>query len=56
MLFAARDAVLIRKRLRAKDIAVRRCDTFIGLSDDHLRVAVRQEWPILVEALREVLV
>lgn len=56
VLFAARDAVLIRKRLRARDIAVRRCDTFIGLGDDHLRAAVRQEWPILVEALREVLV
>ena len=56
VLFSARDAVLVRKRLRTKDIAVRRCDTFIGLGDDHLRVAVRQEWPILVEALREVLV
>ena len=55
VLFAARDAVLTRKRLRAKGIAVRRCDTFIGLGDDYLRAAVRQEWPVLVDALREVL-
>ena len=55
VLFAAGDAVLTRKRLRAKGIAVRRCDTFVGLGDDYLRAAVRQEWPVLVDALREVL-
>ncbi len=55
VLFAAGDAVLTRKRLRAKGIAVRRCDTFVGLGDDYLRAAVRAEWPVLVEALREVL-
>ncbi|MCX6480811.1 MAG: Rv2231c family pyridoxal phosphate-dependent protein CobC, partial [Mycobacterium sp.] len=55
VLFAAGDAVLTRKRLRAKGIAVRRCDTFVGLGDDYLRAAVRPEWPVLVEALREVL-
>lgn len=55
VLFAVGDSVLTRKRLRARGIAVRRCDTFIGLGDDYLRAAVRPEWPVLVEALREVL-
>jgi histidinol-phosphate aminotransferase len=31
----------VRATLRAAGIAVRRCDTFPGLTDDHLRVAVR---------------
>jgi histidinol-phosphate aminotransferase len=31
----------VRAALRAAGIAVRRCDTFPGLTDDHLRVAVR---------------
>lgn len=49
------DAALMRKRLAANGIAVRRCDTFIGLGDDHLRVAVRPEWPVLVAAVKEAL-
>ena len=56
VLFAVPDPPLIRKRLRAKGVAVRRCDTFVGLPDGYLRAAVRPEWPLLVEALREVLV
>lgn len=55
VLFAVDDAALIGKRLRAKGIAVRRCDTFIGLGGDYLRAAVRPEWPVLIEALREVM-
>ncbi|MBB5906718.1 Rv2231c family pyridoxal phosphate-dependent protein CobC [Actinoalloteichus hymeniacidonis] len=31
----------LRQGLRDRGIAVRRCDTFPGLTDDHLRVAVR---------------
>ncbi len=49
------DAELVRKRLDGKGIAVRRCDTFVGLDDGYLRVAVRAEWPRLVDALTEVL-
>lgn len=56
VLFTVPDPPLIRKRLRARGIAVRRCDTFVGLPDGYLRAAVRPEWPLLVEALREVLV
>ena len=41
--------------LAEKGIAVRRCDTFFGLPDGYLRAAVRPEWPVLVEALQEVL-
>jgi histidinol-phosphate aminotransferase len=49
------DSALVRKRLHANNIAVRRCDTFVGLDDGHLRLAVRPEWPILVQAIAEVL-
>jgi len=55
VLFAAPDAELIRKRLHADGIAVRRCDTFVGLGQNYLRVAVRPEWPALVDAVAEVL-
>lgn len=55
VLFAVPDAPLIRKRLKANGIAVRRCDTFIGLGDHYLRAAVRPEWPALVRALTEAL-
>ncbi len=55
VLFAVPDAELVRKHLYAKGIAVRRCDTFVGLGDNYLRAAVRPEWPVLVEALAEVL-
>lgn len=48
-------AELVRKHLDTSGIAVRRCDTFVGLDDEYLRVAVRAEWPRLVDALTEVL-
>lgn len=53
VLFAAPDGQHLRKDLHNKGIAVRRCDTFVGLGDNYLRVAVRPEWPILVDAIVE---
>jgi histidinol-phosphate aminotransferase len=55
VLFAVPDAPLMRKHLAAKGIAVRRCDTFVGLGDGYLRAAVRPEWPVLVSAVEEAL-
>lgn len=55
VLFGVPDAELTRKHLETKGIAVRRCDTFVGLHPNHLRAAVRAEWPVLIEALTEVL-
>jgi histidinol-phosphate aminotransferase len=55
LLFAVPDAALVRKRLKADRIAVRRCDTFVGLGADYLRVAVRPEWQTLVHALAKAL-
>lgn len=55
VLFTVPDAELVRKQLHAKGIAVRRCDTFVGLEGQYLRAAVRPEWPVLVDALAEVL-
>lgn len=55
VLFEVPDAQLVRKRLSAKGIAVRRCDTFVGLDGHYLRAAVRPEWPTLVAALAEIL-
>ncbi|MGV0744538.1 Rv2231c family pyridoxal phosphate-dependent protein CobC [Mycolicibacterium sp. XJ870] len=55
VLFAVPDAELMRKHLESKGIAVRRCDTFVGLRPNYLRAAVRPEWPALVEAVTEVL-
>lgn len=54
VLFRVPDAALVRKHLSAKGIAVRRCDTFIGLDGEYLRAAVRPEWPTLVESMLEV--
>lgn len=51
VLFVSPDADRIRKRLRDKAIAVRRCDTFVGLDERYLRAAVRPEWPELVESI-----
>jgi histidinol-phosphate aminotransferase len=47
----------VRSALRAAGIAVRRADTFPGLTPDHLRVAVRPpaQSRVLVEALRAAL-
>jgi histidinol-phosphate aminotransferase len=55
VLFTVADAELMRKRLDDKGIAVRRCDTFVGLDGEFLRAAVREEWPVLVDAIAEVL-
>jgi histidinol-phosphate aminotransferase len=55
VLFAVPDAELMRKHLDRKGIAVRRCDTFVGLDGEFLRAAVRPEWPVLVDAMAEVL-
>ena len=54
VLFTVPDAQLTRKHLGSRGIAVRRCDTFIGLGGQYLRAAVRREWPTLVDALCEV--
>jgi histidinol-phosphate aminotransferase len=43
----------VRNNLQQRGIAVRRCDTFIGLDETYLRAAVRSEWPLLVQAIRE---
>jgi len=55
VLFAVKDAELMRKHLDGKGIAVRRCDTFVGLDGHFLRAAVRPEWPVLVDAMAEVM-
>ncbi|MGE2722662.1 Rv2231c family pyridoxal phosphate-dependent protein CobC [Mycolicibacterium celeriflavum] len=55
VLFSVPDAELMRKHLDRRGIAVRRCDTFVGLHGQFLRAAVRPEWPMLVEAMTEVL-
>jgi histidinol-phosphate aminotransferase len=54
VLFTVADAELMRKHLHARGIAVRRCDTFVGLDGRYLRAAVRPEWPRLVEAIAEI--
>ncbi|OBA78086.1 hypothetical protein A9W99_03730 [Mycobacterium sp. 1164966.3] len=53
VLFTVPDAETIRKSLHNKGIAIRRCDTFVGLDEHYLRAAVRPEWPALVEAIAE---
>jgi histidinol-phosphate aminotransferase len=53
--FVVPDAMLMRKHLHTKGIAVRRCDTFVGMGNDYLRATVREEWPVLIEALAEAL-
>lgn len=55
VLFSVPDAELMRKHLEHKGIAVRRCDTFVGLDGQFLRAAVRPDWPVLVEAMAEVM-
>lgn len=55
VLFTVADATLVRKHLATRGIAVRRCDTFVGLGGQHLRAAVRPEWPALTAALTEIL-
>ncbi len=53
VLFRHPDGVWIREVLRDKGIAIRRCDTFVGLDERYLRAAVRREWPLLVQAISE---
>lgn len=53
VLFTVPDAQLMRKHLDSKGIAVRRCDTFVGLDGEYLRAAVRRHWPVLVDVLAE---
>jgi histidinol-phosphate aminotransferase len=53
VLFRRPDAVRLRNSLHDKGIAVRRCDTFVGLDESYLRAAVRREWPLLVQAIAE---
>jgi histidinol-phosphate aminotransferase len=53
VLFTVGDAALMRKHLHIKGIAVRRCDTFVGLDGHYLRATVRPEWPLLVEAIAD---
>jgi histidinol-phosphate aminotransferase len=55
VLFTVPDAELMRKYLGNKGIAVRRCDTFVGLDGEFLRAAVRPEWPVLADAIAEAL-
>jgi histidinol-phosphate aminotransferase len=54
LLLRVRDGERVREGLRRRGIAVRRGDTFPGLTADHLRVAVREPARAarLVEALR----
>jgi histidinol-phosphate aminotransferase len=53
VLFRRPDATHIRESLHRRGIAIRRCDTFVGLDERYLRAAVRPEWPLLVEAISE---
>lgn len=55
VLFSVPDAELMRKHLELRGIAVRRCDTFVGLDGQFLRAAVRPEWRVLIAAMAEVL-
>ena len=51
VLFRRPDAEQLRIRLHGNGIAIRRCDTFVGLDERYLRAAVRREWPLLVRAI-----
>jgi len=53
VLFTVPDAQLMRKHLDSRGIAVRRCDTFVGLDGEFLRAAVRPDWPVLIDAIAE---
>jgi histidinol-phosphate aminotransferase len=55
VLFSMPDADLIRKVLHDRGIAVRRGDTFVGLDERYLRAAVRPEWPLLTQGIKEVI-
>jgi histidinol-phosphate aminotransferase len=51
VLFRTPHAERVRNNLHDNGIAMRRCDTFIGLDERYLRASVRPEWPRLVEAI-----
>lgn len=51
VLFRTPDGATLRTSLERKGIAVRRCDTFVGLDERYLRAAVRPEWPLLADAI-----
>ncbi|MBW0011669.1 Rv2231c family pyridoxal phosphate-dependent protein CobC [Mycobacterium sp.] len=51
VLFHLPDAAIVRQALHDKGIAIRRCDTFVGLDERYLRATVRPEWPLLVDAI-----
>ncbi|SPM36219.1 Histidinol-phosphate/aromatic aminotransferase or cobyric acid decarboxylase [Mycobacterium rhizamassiliense] len=53
VLFRTPDAERIRMSLQRKGIAIRRCDTFVGLDEQYLRAAVRREWPLLVQGIQD---
>jgi histidinol-phosphate aminotransferase len=53
VLFRMPGAEELRTKLHHQGIAVRRCDTFVGLDESYLRAAVRGEWPSLVQAIGE---
>lgn len=53
VLFRRPDAPALRNMLRDNGIAIRRCDTFVGLDDRYLRAAVRPEWPLLAAAIND---
>jgi histidinol-phosphate aminotransferase len=53
VLFRMQGADRIRKSLHHKGIAVRRGDTFVGLDERYLRAAVRPEWPVLVDGIKD---
>jgi histidinol-phosphate aminotransferase len=53
VLFRMQDADQIRMILQDRGIAIRRCDTFVGLDEGYLRAAVRREWPLLVQGISE---
>lgn len=55
VLFRTPEAARIRKCLEHEGIAIRRCDTFVGLDERYLRAAVRPEWPLLADAIAGVL-
>jgi histidinol-phosphate aminotransferase len=54
LLLTVRDGERVREGLRRRGIAVRRCDTFPGLTGNQLRVAVRgpDQHTLLLDALR----
>jgi histidinol-phosphate aminotransferase len=53
VLFRTPEAAQLRKRLHDRGIAIRRCDTFVGLDEQYLRAAVRREWPLLAQAISD---